>query len=109
MYYVLENLGLEGRNSDSAVPGLNRNAVYALPVVIPPDSVEMQFGQLVESLYQKIWHNDQESRTLAELRDTLLPKLISGEVRVGQMANGAIRRSGRRKKSASLRIRKFGV
>jgi len=31
---------------------------------------------------QEIWANDKESRTLAQLRDTLLPKLVSGELRI---------------------------
>ena len=36
-------------------------------------------------LLEKIRHNDEESRTLAELRDTLLPKLISGELDVSDI------------------------
>ena len=40
------------------------------------------FGRLVEPLFAKAEANEYESRTLTALRDTLLPKLISGEVRV---------------------------
>ena len=40
------------------------------------------FDQLARQLYDRIVANECESRTLATLRDTLLPKLISGELRV---------------------------
>ncbi len=40
------------------------------------------FVEQVEPLYQKIVANLKESRTLASLQDSLLPKLMSGEVRV---------------------------
>jgi type I restriction enzyme S subunit len=40
------------------------------------------FGKVVNSLFDKISNNMQQIRTLTEIRDTLLPKLISGELRV---------------------------
>jgi len=51
-------------------------------IVVPPKEVAVTFGQLVEPMFHKIRSNILESRTLADLRDTLLPKLISGELRV---------------------------
>jgi type I restriction enzyme S subunit len=41
-----------------------------------------KFGEFISPLFAKIRANDEESRTLANLRDTLLPKLMRGEVRV---------------------------
>ena len=40
------------------------------------------FDQKATTFFKRIKTNESESRTLAELRDTLLPKLISGELRV---------------------------
>jgi type I restriction enzyme, S subunit len=53
-----------------------------LPVVVPQKSVMDDFKRQVQPLHQRMVLNLQESRTLAELRDALLPKLLSGEIRV---------------------------
>jgi type I restriction enzyme S subunit len=50
--------------------------------VAPGGSVMEAFDRLARPLYRKVVANERESRTLAALRDTLLPKLISGELRV---------------------------
>jgi type I restriction enzyme, S subunit len=55
-------------------------------VVVPADEVTECFGLLVRPLMKAITQRDEESRTLAALRDTLLPKLLSGEVRVKDVA-----------------------
>lgn len=51
-------------------------------VAIPPIEVAKSFDEIAAPLYRRISANVEESRTLAALRDTLLPKLISGELRV---------------------------
>ena len=56
--------------------------VAAYEVVIPPKSVASAFGDIGQNWFSKIRCNAAESKTLAELRDTLLPKLMSGEIRV---------------------------
>jgi type I restriction enzyme S subunit len=56
--------------------------VAATSVVRPDDKVLGRFSLAVRPLLAKIADNEQESRTLADLRDALLPKLISGELRV---------------------------
>ncbi|MGA9991349.1 MAG: restriction endonuclease subunit S [Thiobacillaceae bacterium] len=53
-----------------------------IPVVAPPTDVMRKFDRLARPLYERIIECARESRTLAALRDTLLPKLISGELRV---------------------------
>jgi type I restriction enzyme S subunit len=56
--------------------------INRLRVVLPPHSVAARIEADVDPLSRRLAANDQESRTLTALRDTLLPKLISGEVRV---------------------------
>ena len=51
-------------------------------LAIPPFDLAKQFSSIADSVIQKMKSNDEESRTLAALRDTLLPKLISGELRL---------------------------
>ena len=81
-FYQLRLLVLEGMNTDGAVPGLNRNNVYRLAVVIPPPPVLATFDEVVASLRSKIFANELQAQTLATLRDTLLPRLISGQLRL---------------------------
>jgi type I restriction enzyme S subunit len=51
-------------------------------LVVPSDDVAKAFGALVEPWFRKASASERESRTLAALRDALLPKLIRGEIRV---------------------------
>jgi type I restriction enzyme S subunit len=51
-------------------------------LVVPSDGVAKAFGALVEPWFRKASASERESRTLAALRDALLPKLIRGEIRV---------------------------
>ncbi len=66
----------------SAYPAVAHEIIHQVPVVLPPREKMNDFHQIVEPLILRISANRKQSRTLAELRDTLLPKLISGEVRV---------------------------
>lgn len=51
-------------------------------LVLPPVPLAAEFSQFVRPSIERIIASIHESRTLAALRDTLLPKLISGELRV---------------------------
>jgi type I restriction enzyme S subunit len=50
--------------------------------VIPRPDVANRFAEIVKPLQYKIWNNNSQIQTLSKLRDTLLPKLMKGEVRV---------------------------
>ncbi len=79
-YYLLQTLGLEGMNTDAAVPGLNRNNVYRLLVTWSGEELREAFDAIVNPFRRQIFSNAEESRTLAQTRDLLLPKLMSGEI-----------------------------
>ena len=81
-YYLLKTLGLEDMNTDGAVPGLNRGNAYRLPVVIPDTSVLNAFNEITAALRVTMFANQQQAQTLTQLRDTLLPRLISGQLRL---------------------------
>lgn len=55
-------------------------------VLLPPGKILLRFDHLVAPLFQQICANLYQSRTLSALRDTLLPKLLSGEIRVSEAA-----------------------
>lgn len=61
---------------------ITRQTFEAVRAVLPPENVLQQFEKNVACLFDAILGNVNESRSLAQLRDTLLPKLISGEQRV---------------------------
>lgn len=56
--------------------------VSGLPIVIPTSEVLGAFSQIVEPLFQRVNHSREQSRLLTSLRDTLLPRLISGKLRI---------------------------
>jgi type I restriction enzyme S subunit len=82
LYFLLKSLDFEELNSDSAVPGLNRKIALSTEIVIFPIKKIDNFNSQCNVLFKKIKTNQIQIRTLEKLRDTLLPKLMSGEVRV---------------------------
>jgi type I restriction enzyme S subunit len=70
------------RGTGVAIPGLNSAAVRALAVLQPSPQVLDTFHNIGSRIVRGIFARCSESRTLAALRDALLPKLISGELRV---------------------------
>lgn len=81
-FYLLQTLGLKDMNTDGAVPGLNRNNVYRLPIVIPSHAALSAFDETVSTIREKIFANNQQADSLIDLRDTLLPRIISGQLRL---------------------------
>jgi len=79
-YAVAHMNGSSGRQRVSASDIEN----YIMPD-IPPHQIE-QFGMKAKAIMEKIKTNSLESRSLATLRDTLLPKLMSGELKVNEVA-----------------------
>jgi len=70
------------RGTGVAIPGLNSTAVRELAVLEPSATALDAFEKHVSPIVRRIFCNCKESRTLAMLRDALLPKLISGELRL---------------------------
>ena len=74
----------------SGTSGRQRVPVAALKgflMVAPQAQISAQFGEVAELLFERANRAGRESRTLAALRDTLLPQLISGELRVQAVEN----------------------
>jgi type I restriction enzyme S subunit len=82
VFHLLGTVQFHDYSDKAAVPGINRNHLHQAKIVLPPAEVEKRFAQLVEAHWMRHSANDREAGTLAALRDTLLPKLLSGEVKV---------------------------
>jgi type I restriction enzyme S subunit len=59
------------------------DSILNIAVVVPPLPIVAAFDRSADSLLARTHECRREARTLASLRDTLLPKLVSGQVRVG--------------------------
>lgn len=81
-YQLLKTLGLHDMNTDAAVPGLNRENVYRLKVPDIPSAVLKAFDATANLLRQSVDYNERRAQTLSSVRDTLLPRLISGQLRL---------------------------
>lgn len=66
----------------SVFPNLTGPMIKDFPVLSAEDNIMSDFSNNVKAWNKQIWNNVEENQTLTTLRDTLLPKLISGEVRV---------------------------
>ncbi len=81
-YYELLRFDINSMDSGSAIPSTSRDDFYGIPVIVPPPETQAAFGKIVGGWFAKVFANDHESRTLATLRDSLLPKLLSGELSI---------------------------
>jgi type I restriction enzyme S subunit len=70
------------RANGSTFLEISKSNFRPIPIAAPPDETMDAFDKIVRPLYQRIVMCARECLTLAHMRDTLLPKLISGEVRV---------------------------
>jgi type I restriction enzyme S subunit len=82
------------RDSDGTkMPRTNWSSLERFAVVIPPDTILNKFNSSTYLLFKKIVENIHQSRTLAQIRDALLPKLMSGQLNVNEV-NGIIQEIG---------------
>lgn len=84
-YYKINSIMAEIRQFEDAgtvFGSINKSDFETLEITIPPTELVDKFEDEVSPLDEKIYRNCLQIRTLEKLRDTLLPKLMSGEVRV---------------------------
>lgn len=82
VYFFVKAKDLLSMNTGSAVPSMTTDILNKLPVVIPPKSILGQFNEVLSPLFYQMESNLKENNVLSKLRDALLPKLMSGEIRV---------------------------
>ena len=86
--YLLKNMKpiFDSFNGEGTVFGsINKKSLENLSVVIPTYNIIESYNQIVSNLDYQVKNLVKESRRLAELRDTLLPRLMSGELKVNEL------------------------
>jgi type I restriction enzyme, S subunit len=86
LLHALQTHDLASLGADSAVPGLTRDLAYMSAQVVAPRPLLDRFDAYASLLVEHVHQCNEQSRTLAALRDTLLPKLLSGELRARDAA-----------------------
>ena len=72
----------ERLSNGAKMPRIGWKDLAAYPVVVPPEQAAMSFTRIVEPLLTQLKTSVLEAKTLATLRDTLLPRLISGQLQL---------------------------
>ena len=87
VYYFLKNAlpTIENMASGSTFKEISGSAMRTVPTIIPDDESLRIFADFCEPLFQQQRTLEAENRYLASLRDTLLPKLMSGELDVSEL------------------------
>lgn len=91
-YYLARSEGLRAYAIQNMTGSSGRQRVPSdcfaeYEITVPPEPLAKKFGLIARGLVALIRANDEQSRTLAALRDTLLPKLISGQIRIVNIGN----------------------
>ena len=76
---------IQGIKGGSAQPKFNKTDFKNLPIFLPPDDLLEQFHQIVKPMFELIDENNMENQALTRTRDTILPRLMSGELDVSDI------------------------
>lgn len=82
LFHQIQSLNLASMNVGTAVPSLTTEILNNIKIVIPSDEVLEKFEVLTSSLFDKIFDNLEENNHLEQTRNSLLPKLMNGEIRI---------------------------
>lgn len=85
VFHFVKAKDLASMNAGSAVPSMTTDILNAMELAIPSAERLAEFESVVAPLYRAMQANNRESAKLAELRDALLPKLMSGEIDVSSI------------------------
>lgn len=82
VYFFVKGKDLNAMNAGSAVPSMTTEILNAIEVVIPSDEYLEKFENIVSPMFKQIKQCIIENENLASIRDTLLPKLMNGEISI---------------------------
>lgn len=85
VYHFMKSKDLASMNAGSAVPSMTTSILNAMEVRIPSPETLESFESSVAPMYEMMQGNETQSHKLAELRDTLLPKLMSGQLDISKV------------------------
>jgi type I restriction enzyme S subunit len=82
LYLLLKEINITPFITGAVQPKLNQQNLYSVPIVFANFNVNKCFKNKIFNIFQKIIANSENISQLIELRDTLLPKLLSGQLRI---------------------------
>jgi len=85
VYHFVKGKDLASLNAGSAVPSMTTNILNAMSLYVPDDKTLSIFEETVTPMYSQMRENEKQSANLANIRDTLLPRLMSGELDVSDI------------------------
>lgn len=86
LFWCRQNMdNIKGRANGSTFMEISKKAFRPIPAVEPPQAVVQAFVDVADALFLRLVENEKQAQTLATLRDTLLPRLISGQIRLPEV------------------------
>jgi type I restriction enzyme S subunit len=83
LFWCQSNMeNIKGRANGSTFMEISKKAFRPIEAVVPPAALVHAFHEVAAALFQRLVENETQAKTLATLRDTLLPRLISGQLRL---------------------------
>lgn len=82
---TLEELQMQAESRSGTFPQIRFENISKLPILIADSNTETAFVTLLHAAYNQIEHNNSENKKLSELRNSLLPQLMSGKIDVSRI------------------------
>lgn len=76
---------IKNQNTGSAIPHANKDFIYSMNIAVPDNCKNDKISKVLRDFRRKIIYNNEENKILSEIRDALLPKLMSGEIDVSNI------------------------
>ncbi len=89
-YFILKEFELITLNRGSTQPLLTQTDLKSQRFVLPPAAIVNAYAKFSTPIFEQITANESQSSTLATIRDTLLPKLLSGELSIADFEKEAL-------------------
>jgi type I restriction enzyme S subunit len=87
LFWCRQNMeSIKGRANGSTFMEISKKAFRPIPALVPSPEVVQAFAAIADALFGRLIENEKQAQTLTTLRDTLLPRLISGQLRLPEAA-----------------------
>ena len=85
LYLFFKQTNIKGFVTGAVQPKINQANLKSIPINIPTKNILSEFDVIIQPLFNLFIKNNNENQRLSEIRDSLLPKLISGEIDVSKV------------------------
>ena len=83
LFWCRQNMeNIKGRANGSTFMEISKKAFRPIPALVPSEDVMNAFLNVASELFERLVENERQAQNLATLRDTLLPRLISGQLQI---------------------------